>query len=278
EVSNSASQISGPGAAGLLIQWLTAPFAVAVDAVSFVASAVLVARITARETVDAPATRSGLRREIAEGLRYLVRDPRWRAMSTFVAVFNFGAGITGPLIIVYAVRRLGLSAGELGLVFMLGNVGWLAGAATAQRIGEALGIGRAMLAMGAFCGAISYATPLTTRSAAIPVLVVAQAVGSFALVVLNVNGRSLYQALVPPRLLGRMNASRRWIVWGIIPLGNVLGGALATAVGLRTTLFAGGAIVLASSATLCTRSIVSIATVDGDARAPGDGSVAAAAE
>jgi len=83
---------------------------------------------------------------------------------------------------------------------------------------------------------------------------------------------------VPPRMLGRMNASRRWIVWGIIPLGNVIGGALAATIGLRTTLFVGAGISTAAAVFLLTKPILSLATVDGDARAAGDGGVAAPAE
>jgi predicted MFS family arabinose efflux permease len=277
EISSSAAQIAGPGLAGLLIQWLTAPYAIAADAVSFVWSALLLGRIRTREEVEPPAEQRSLVREILEGLRYLVTDGRWRAMATFVAVFNLGTGITGPLILVFAVRRLGLSAGELGLVFALGNVGWLLGAIVARRVAQALRLGPALVVMALLGGLPFFVIPLATPHLAIPLLAAAQAIGAFAIVVFNVNGISLYQTQVPPRMLGRMNASRRWIVWGIIPLGNLLGGALAAAIGLRTTLFVGAGISTAAAAFLLVKPILSLATVDGDARAAGDGSVAAPA-
>jgi MFS family permease len=278
EISSSASQIAGPGIAGLLIQWITAPFAIAGDAASFVWSAAFLARIRVQEAIEPPEEQRNLVREIVEGLRYLVTDGRWRAMAIFVAVFNLGTGITGPLVLVFAVRRLGLNAGELGLIGMLGNIGWLIGALVARRIGQAFSLGRLFVALAVISGAALFIVPLTPPHLAIPLLVAAQAITALALVVFNVNGISLYQAHVPPRMLGRMNASRRWIVWGIIPLGNVLGGALAATIGLRTTLFIGAAISTAAAVFLLTKPILSLATVDGDARAPGDGGVAAPAE
>ena len=278
ELSNSGSQIAGPGLAGLLVQWITAPYAVAADAVSFIWSALFIGRIRTREQVEEPAEGRNLGREIVEGLRYLLTDARWRAMATFVAGFNLGTGITGPLILVFAVRKLGLSAGELGLVFMLGNVGWLVGALVARRAATAFKLGPTLFASALLGGVPFFVIPLATPHLAIPLLSVAEAVAVLAIVVFNINGVSLYQTHVPPRMLGRMNASRRWIVWGIIPLGNVLGGALAAAIGLRTTLFVGAAISTVAAAALLSKPILSLATVDGDARAAGDGGVAAPTE
>jgi len=278
ELSNSGSQIAGPALAGLLVQWFTAPYAIAADAVSFVWSAFSIGRIDTREEIDGPTEQRSLTREILDGLRYLLTDGRWRAMATYIAVFNLGTGITGPLILVFAVRRLGLSAGQLGLVFSLGNVGWLVGALVANRVALALRLGPTLFAAGLLGGVPFLAIPFATPHVAIPVLVAVQAVAALAIVVFNINGISLYQTHVPPRMLGRMNASRRWIVWGIIPLGNVLGGALAATIGLRTTLFVGAAISSVAAAALLAKPIRSLATVDGDARAAGDGGVAAPAE
>jgi predicted MFS family arabinose efflux permease len=278
EITNSGSQIAGPGLAGLLVQWITAPYAIAVDAVSFVWSALLIGRIRTRDEVVQHGEQRHLGREIVEGLRYLLTDGRWRAMATFIAVFNLGTGITGPLILVFAVRDLGLSAGELGLVFMLGNVGWLVGALVARRVAVAFRLGPTLFGAALLGGLPFFLIPLATPDVAIPLLVVAEAVTALSIVVFNVNGISLYQIHVPPRLLGRMNASRRWIVWGIIPLGNLLGGALAAGIGLRTTLFVGALISTVAAAALLSKPILSLATVDGDARAPRDGGVAAPTE
>jgi predicted MFS family arabinose efflux permease len=276
EISRSGAQIAGPGLAGLLVGWLTAPYAIVVDAVSFLWSGLLALRIRTTETVEAGGDRN-LRRELWEGLRYLVGDPLFRNMAAFVAVFNFGTGMTGPLILVYAVRGLGLTPAQLGLAFMLGNVGWLAGAAVARRVSTALGLGRTFAIAGVLGGVPFFLYPLAPRSLAIEFIVVAQVVVSFGIVLFNVPGISLYQTRVPARLLGRMNASRRWIVWGVIPLGSLVGGVLAATVGLRETLFVGAAICTVAGAWLLSKPIRALGTVDDDARAPGDGGVAAPA-
>jgi MFS family permease len=274
ELSRSGAQIAGPGLAGLLVGAITAPYAVAVDAVSFVWSALLVGRIRAREPERGRAPERCMRREIAQGLRYLLGDPRWRSLAAYVAVFNFGTGMTGPLFLVYAVRRLDLSPAALGLVFMLGNIGWLVGAVIARRVTELIGLGRTLALGGAIGGAPLFLWPLAPHDLAILFLVTSGVLTSFGIVLFNIPGITLYQTLVPEHILGRMNASRRWLVWGVIPLGSLIGGVLAAAIGLRTTLFIGCGISTAASAFLLLRPIRTIATVVDDARAPGDGGMA----
>jgi hypothetical protein len=279
EISRSGAQIGGPGAAGLLVQWITAPYAVAVDAVSFAWSALFLGRIRAREEIAPPAEAPNLRREIVEGLRYLVGDARWRTMAIFIALFNLGTGITGPLILVWAVRRWGLSAGELGFAFMVSNVGWLLGALVSKRATTFLGgLGRTFVVTGLLAGAPFLLVPLAPKAYGIPALIAVNAICQFALVIFNVNGISLYQAQVPARILGRMNASRRWIVWGVIPLGNLIGGGLAALIGLREALIVGSVISTVAGVVLFAKPIRTLATVYGDARASGDGGVAAPAE
>jgi MFS family permease len=278
EVSRSAAQIAGPGLAGVLVGAITAPYAIAVDSVSFAWSALLLGRIRTREEPRPRAETRSMRRELAEGIRYLLGDPRWRAMTCFVAVFNLGTGMAGPISLVYAVRQLGLSPAELGLVFMLGNIGWLIGAFVARPISTRLGFGRTLALGGMISGAPFFLWPLAPHDLAIPFLVAATLLASFGVVLFNIPGISLYQALVPDRLLGRMNASRRWIVWGVIPLGSLIGGILASAIGVRATLFVGAALSSVACVFLFARPIRSIATVTPDARAPGDGSMAAPAQ
>ncbi|HSP72042.1 MAG TPA: hypothetical protein VLN26_06710 [Gaiellaceae bacterium] len=199
-------------------------------------------------------------------------------MTTYSATFNLGTGITGLLILVYAVRRWELSAGELGLAFMLGNIGWLVGAVVAGRTSRVLGLGRALVLGGALGGAPFLLIPLLPKAYAIPTLVVVEAVAQLGVVIVNINGISLYQTQVPARLLGRMSASRRWIVWGVIALGNLLGGVLASQIGLRTTLIVGASISLVAVTALLSPAIRTLATVHGYARASGDGGVAAPAD
>jgi MFS family permease len=278
ELSRSGAQIGGPGLAGVLVQSIGAPYAVAIDAVSFAWSALFLGRIHAKEVVEPPAEAPHLRREIGEGLRYLLSDDRWRAMTTYAAVFNLGTGIIGPLVLVFAVRGWGLSAGELGLAFMLGNIGWLVGALVVGRTSRGLGLGRTLVLGGALSGAPFLLVPLLPKVYAFPALVAALAIASLGVVIYNVNMISLYQTQIPAQLLGRINASRRWIVWGVIPLGNLIGGVLASQIGLRPALIIGASISLVAVTPLLSAAVRTLATVHGYAPASGDGSVAAPAD
>jgi MFS family permease len=242
EVSRSAAQVAGPGIAGGLIAAVTAPYAIVADAVSFVGSALFVFRIRGRESaVTRGHERSSLRSELWEGLRFLFGDPRWRSVAAYVATFNFFGNVGGALFFYYAVHQLGLSAGTLGLVLAVGNLGWLLGAVIGPRLTARFGIGAVLVASGVLSGVPGFLVPLANRSTAIPFLIVQGILVGLAIVLYNVNAISLMQALTPDRLLGRMNASRRFVVWGTIPLGALVGGALSTQIGLRPTLFVGAA-------------------------------------
>jgi MFS family permease len=239
EVSRSAAQIGGPGLGGVLVSAITGPFAVLVDAVSFVWSALLIWRIRAREERPAPEAAPSMRREVMEGLRYILGDPRWRALSLYVASSNFFSNVIFAVYLVYAVRELDLSPATIGLIFAVGNSGWLLGAVVAGRVSRRLGVGRTLIAGALVSGPASLLVPLAPRSFPIPFLVGSMILLAFGIVLFNVTAISLMQTLTPNRILGRMNASRRWVVWGTIPLGGFLGGALASWVGLRETLFVG---------------------------------------
>ena len=239
EVSRSAAQLAGPGLGGVLIGILTAPVAVAVDAVSFLVSGLLIGRIATVERDPVTEARRSLLSELLEGLRYVLRHEYVRGMATSVAVFNFFGNVGGAIILVYFVRELGLSATTIGLVFGLGNVGFLAGAIVARRVADRLGIGRTIVGSMALSVPGLLLVPLAPRDFAVPVLIASGTIVGFAVVLFHVNAISLMQATTPDRLLGRMNASRRFIVWGVIPLGSLVGGTLASTIGLRPTLFVG---------------------------------------
>jgi MFS family permease len=241
EVSRSGAQVAGPGVAGGLIELVTAPFAILVDAVSLALSALFVVRIKTVEQAPqrGAATRASFWREIGEGLRYVVSHPIIRSIAGCTAWFNLFNSIAGAVLLVYAVRVLGLTPGVIGVVFTLGSVGGIAGALAARPLTDRLGVGRSMLA-GAMTGGVLLLIPLAPQDGAIPFLVASNFIVSFGVVVYNTSGISLMQAITPDRMLGRMNASRRFVVWGVIPLGGVLGGALGSWIGLREALFVGG--------------------------------------
>ncbi len=239
EVSRSGAALAGPGLAGVLIGAITAPYAILFDALSFIGSAALIVRIRRAEILPVPTEKPSMRRELVEGLRYLLGHRFWRPLAITVALSNFFNTLAFSIFLVYAVRDLELSATVIGIVLGVGNVGWLLGAVAANRLSARLGVGLTLVGSALVFGPALLLVPAAPKSQPIPFLVAALILASFAGIVFNVTGLSFQQAVTPDRLLGRLNATRRFIVWGVIPLGSLTGGALASLTGLRTTLWIG---------------------------------------
>jgi MFS family permease len=245
EISRSAAQVSGPGLAGAIVQIFTAPYAVLVDALSFVASALFLWRIRKPEEKpevvrDENGDKPSMATDLKEGLAFVLGNPNLRAQAGCTATSNFFSSVAFATFLVFAVRELGLSAAVIGAIFSLGAAGSLAAAFTAQRISARFGIGPTSIVMAALFGpAFLLAGFAPAGSAAIPFLLVAFLVFGFTVVVYNIAQVSYRQAICPPRLQGRMNSVMRFMVWGTIPIGTLLGGALATWVGLRETIVIG---------------------------------------
>ncbi len=239
EISRSAAQLAGPGLAGILIGALTAPVAIVVDAISFVGSAGLVFRIRLSESVPAQTEKPSMRRELAEGLRFVLGHWYQRPLLFTVAISNFFNTLAFSIFLVYLVRELELSAQVIGLVLAVSNLGWLAGAVAASRISNRLGVGRVLVGSAVLFGAPLLLIPAAPQSQPIPFIVAGLILATFGGIVFNVTGISFLQAIVPDRMLGRINATRRFVVWGVIPLGSLTGGVLASQIGLRETLWVG---------------------------------------
>ena len=239
EISRAAANIAGPGMAGGLIALLTAPVAVLVDAVSYAISAVLLFGIRKQEEAPPRAERRSLRDELGEGLRYVFRNPYQRTMVVMTALSNFFGQVVFSILLVYAVRELDLSAATIGIALAIGNLGTLASALTAKRIGERLGVGRTILLASCLFGPGTLLIAFAPEAYALPLIVLAMMVIGFGGILYNVTAISLIQAITPDRILGRANASRRFVVWGVVPLGGFTGGALASTIGLRETMVVG---------------------------------------
>jgi MFS family permease len=239
EISRAAANIAGPGMAGGLIALLTAPVAVLVDAVSYAVSALLLVGIRKQEEAPPRAERRSLRAELGEGLRYVFRHPYQRTMVAMTALSNFFGQVVFSILLVYAVRELDLSPGTIGVALAIGNLGTLASALTAKRIGERLGVGRTILLASCLFGPGTLLIAFAPQAYALPLIVVAMIVIGFGGILYNVTAISLIQAITPDRILGRANASRRFVVWGVVPLGGFTGGVLATTIGLRETMVVG---------------------------------------
>ncbi len=237
--STAVAGISGPGLAGLLVGLITAPITLSVDAVSYLFSAVSLISIRKPEPEPGPrAGRPSIRRSIAEGLHTVYGSKLLRTLLTQSAVFNLCYGAMLPVFLVYAVRVLGLSPAKLGIVIGAAAAGGLFGVLFATRIVAALGLGRAMAlgTIGLSAGPLLFVIPRGAGLLSIAVLVVAQLVYGFNASMFNVNAITLRQTVTPARLLARMNATYRMVIYGVPLLGATGGGLLGSAVGLRTAL------------------------------------------
>jgi MFS family permease len=244
EITRSASQIAGPGMAGVLIGILQAPFAIVADAISFVVSALFVFAIRRPEPPiephdEATGPRPSMRSEIRAGLGY-VTGHRWlRSIAATTGTSNFFGNVMGAILILFLVRERGFNAETLGFAFSIGSVGVLVAALTASRISARLGVGRTLL-----LSALGFGVAGLPVAVASDVWLFAAVAGSgfiagFFGVVWNINQISLRQAITPARMQGKMNATMRFIVWGTIPLGQIVGGFLAGIIGLHNTIWVG---------------------------------------
>ncbi|WP_240803629.1 MFS transporter [Streptomyces sp. A0592] len=237
ETVRSTAHVTGPGIGGGLVQLVGAQFAVIVDAVGYVLSALFLLRID--ETEEAPERTAGgsLRKEIGEGVRFILGHPLLRLIALTTGLANFCTAVLMATQTVHLVRVVGLEAGGLGLVLSASAVGGLLGALAAGRIAARLGQARVILLSLLVTGPFALLWPLSGHGVAGAVLFAAgSAVVSFGAVVYNIAQVSFRQGMCPPRLLGRMNATLRFLMWGTLPLGALLGGALAQSYGSRTAL------------------------------------------
>jgi MFS family permease len=245
EISRSAAQISGPGLGGILVEILTAPYAVLVDAFSFLASGLFILRIRKPEerperATNVDGTTTSFWQDIKEGLGFVLGNPNLRAQAGCTGTSNFFFSLGFAIYLVFAVRELGLSPGLIGVVFSVGAAGSLVAAFTAMRLSRRFGIGPTTIAVTILQAPAFLAVAFAPEgNGALPFLIASQLVLGFTLVTYNIVQVSYRQAICPARLQGRMNSAMRFIVWGTIPLGTLAGGALGTWIGLRETIAIG---------------------------------------
>ena len=238
EISRSGVFIVGPGLGGALINALTAPVAIVVDAISFLASGVLVLGIRARERwAENREPRVGVRMELLEGLRYVLSHRYLWPIASCTATLNLFSNAAFAIYFVFLARDLGLDPAVIGLVFALGNVGWLAGALLARRVTGRVGVGWTLAGSAFLFGPAGALIAVAPESSPLPFLIAAQGLGSFAGVLYNITSVTLRQSVTPDRLQGRTVGAIRTVVWGVTPLGALLGGVLASVVGLRPTFW-----------------------------------------
>ncbi|MEU5937991.1 MFS transporter [Micromonospora sp. NPDC047548] len=250
--SRSASYVAGPAIGGALVQALTAPVVIVVDALTFLASAVLISRVSVDEPPAASGTAAApsLLRRAKEGLTFIVRHPVLRASLGCATTVNFFTFVAGSgLIVLFATRSLGLSAGVIGIAFGIGATGALLGAVFAPKVSRLFGVGRSIVV-----GAVLFPAPIAIAAIAdgplwlrAGALAAVEFLSGFGVMLFDVNLNSLQATVIPDGMRSRVAGAFSTINYGVRPVGAVVGGLLATLIGLRATLLiaaVGGALSL----------------------------------
>ncbi|KGM14001.1 MFS transporter [Cellulomonas bogoriensis] len=241
QATHSVAQVAAPALGGALLRVVAAPLLIAFTVLTYLVSAAWIGRIRHREEPPSRSARRPLRLEIAEGLGFVLRHRLLRRVVACTSIGNLFGAMGSAMTVLYAMRTLGLDERALGAVLSAGAIGGLVGALAAEPCARLLGQAR-VIPLAALAMAPAYAlTPAAAAWAdhlpAQATLAAGGAVFSFFVVVYNIAQVSFRQRLCPPALLGRMNASVRFLVWGTLPVGALTGGWLGATAGVVPTLW-----------------------------------------
>jgi MFS family permease len=239
QASASVAQVSGPAIGGGLAQLFGGANAIGVNALTYVWSIVCLWRIRTPEPPVERHPQRNLRREIGEGLKFLFGNRSLVAIVSCTGSSNLCSGIVGAVGVLLLTRQLHASAGLVGLLLSGGGIGGVVGALLAGRIANRFGQARTIWLSLLVTQPFLLLIPLAGQGWLIALYGLGWLAFGFGGVVYNIAQVSFRQAICPDRLLGRMNASVRFLVWGTIPLGSLLGGVLGTAIGVRGALWVG---------------------------------------
>ncbi|MEV7416127.1 MFS transporter [Streptomyces sp. NPDC089919] len=241
QTSESVAEVAAPGVGGALAQAGTAAAGLLADALTFLISATLLLRIRTPEsppggTEPAPTQRS-LVTEIRAGVAFLTRDPFLRTILLCDAAMNLFLGGAQALTILFLSRTVGVPGTMVGVLIALAGLGGVLGAILSPHLARRFGTARAVL-LCAFCGSpFGLLIPLTTDGAGLLTFLI----GEFSLMTSVVAGNviivSFRQAYCPPNMLGRVSSTIRFVMYGTIPIGSLLAGALATPLGTKEALY-----------------------------------------
>jgi Transmembrane secretion effector len=255
--SAAVAAIGGRSAAGLAAQAIGTAPALLFNAASFLVSAACLLRIRTEATPPAPARTTTVRAEIAQGLRFIARDPYLRPLTVYGAVANLAYTGSTALLVVFLVRVAGFGPAGAGLLLGTGGIGGVLGALAARAAARRLGTARTLLLSALAAGLFSLLIPLTATGPRAACYVVGSAVTAGGIMVGNIIAGTFRQAYCPPLMLGRIGASMRFVLFGTIPLGALLAGGLGSALGVRAALWIILAVYAPSGALLLTPAILS---------------------
>ncbi len=236
ETTRAISGTFGPGLAGVTIQVITAPISMAFDSLSFLASFLFLSRIRRTEVKPDRVPGSTLLKEAREGLSVVFGNSMLRSIAGCTATLNFFGNATGALLLVLLRQNLMFTKQDtpllLGFWGILGGVGGTIGAIATSRIAERIGVGRAIVIAALISGGSGLGVAVATHNNAGLLFGFTQFLGGATGNIYNINQVSFRQAIVPLRLQGRMNATMRFIVWGTLPIGAIVGGVLGEVLGI----------------------------------------------
>ncbi|HET7414413.1 MAG TPA: MFS transporter [Arthrobacter sp.] len=241
EATAQLARMGGPALGGGLLQVLSVPVLFVFETAGYLWSAVFLWRTRDQEEPHRVEDRQRLAKEIAEGLRFVVRHPLLIRIAACTALANFSANLMFTLLPILVLRHLELGAAGLAAAMSMGAVGGLLGAIAtpwiAKRVGEGTIIPVAALLQAPAAALIPLSVIAGSDWLALAFLVAAEFGISFSALAYNIMQVSMRQRVCPPRLLGRMNASIRFLVWGVIPLSALLSGYLGGAIGVVPTMW-----------------------------------------
>ncbi len=239
--SASLAEIASPGIGGVLVQVLSAPLTLLLDAISFVVSALVLGAIRQPEAAPAQSADSaGVWTEIKVGLRFTITQPTLRALMGAMATWRFFGGFYAALYGLYVLRVIGLSPALLGIIVGMGGIGSLVGAMAADRLSGRWGLGRVIIGAFLWSSVIGLLVPLAgfagSPATAVALLLASQLLGDIGLTVYLINTLSVRQAITPDEKLGRVNATYGFVTGVLGTLGIFVGGLIGETVGVRSAV------------------------------------------
>jgi MFS family permease len=249
--SAAVAEFGGFSIGGWLAQLFTAPMAIFIDAGSFLVSAFSVWSIRARELVFIPEEQPNLRREILEGLKTVWSHALLRPSALVILIVGLADGIYGAVVVLFMSQGLGFEPGVLGMIWAVGGISAFLGAVLSPRVTLRFGAGRVML-VGLLTQIVTMGIIILAQGPTwVSVLImIFQQFGDGFYVAYEINNLSFRQNVVEPNMLGRVNATMRFLTLGTALAGALLGGALGELIGLRWTLAVGTAGMVLASLTL----------------------------
>lgn len=243
EATSQIARIGGPAAGGGLLAIVSAPVLFVGEAAGYLLSAIFLLRTRDAELPVPAKDRQPLASEIKEGLVFVVRHHLISRIVACTGGVNFSTTLASTLIPVLVLRELELGPGGMGLIMSVGAVGGLIGAVAAPKIAAWIGEGTVIPVASVISALFLLLVPLSVlapeRWMSLGMLVISEFGFAFGVLVYNIMQLSMRQRVCPPRLLGRMNASIRFVVWGVMPIAALASGLLAEHIGLVPTLWIG---------------------------------------